>query len=235
VKDSLSPVSIIYHRVTYYTLIQCAPLYHGAFLFRRKNKSVNYQIVKIGVEFAPNMSMYSQTRQHRALNVRQLMLLGIKLLTFVLTVSPASIALAELPGTVSAELFSFSVPLSQSGSGSMTVIADIGDVESEFLLDTGASMVTVSRELFEQVRDQAGTIKVRQVGARLASGKLQLMDVYEVQHFSLGDNCDLGPLEIAVLERGGRNLLGMNALQSAAPFAVFTFPPALAISNCQTH
>lgn len=181
------------------------------------------------------MGMFSQMHQQRASNVIQRMLLGIKLLTLVLTVSPASTALSEQPEAVSAELFSFSVPLSQSGSGSMTVIADIGDVESEFLLDTGASMVTVSRELFEQVRDLAGTIKVRQVGARLASGKLQLMDVYEVQHFSLGDNCNLGPLEIAVLERGGRNLLGMNALQSAAPFAVFTYPPALAISNCQTH
>ena len=157
---------------------------------------------------------------------------GIKLLTLLLTALPVGITLAEQPAMLSSELFSFSVPLSQSGSGSMTVIADIGDVESEFLLDTGASMVTVSRELFEQVRDLEGAVKVRQVGARLASGKLQLMDVYEVRHFLLGDNCDLGPLEIGVLERGGRHLLGMNALQSAAPFAIFTTPPALAISSC---
>jgi hypothetical protein len=58
------------------------------------------------------------------------------------------------------------------------------------------------------------------------------MDIYEVRHFLLGDNCDLGPLEIAVMERGGRNLLGMNALQTAAPFAIYTTPPALTFSSC---
>ena len=58
------------------------------------------------------------------------MLFSIKLLSIVLTVSPASDASAEQPEAVCEALFSFSVPLSQSGSGAMTVIAGIGDVES---------------------------------------------------------------------------------------------------------
>lgn len=138
---------------------------------------------------------------------------------------------AEVPGAANG-LFQFGVPLEQSNSGSLTVTANMGEIEAEFLLDTGANMVTVNRDLFRELKKQSYTEKVGQVGARLASGKLELMDVYQIEHFRLGDGCELGPVQVAVLPRGGRNLLGMNALQAAAPFAIYTSPPALALSNC---
>lgn len=129
-------------------------------------------------------------------------------------------------------LFQYGVPLDQSNSGSLTLSVSLGATEAEFLLDTGANLVTINSELFSELRKQGGVEKVRQVGARLASGKLQLMDVYLVESFKVGENCELGPVEVAVMDRGGRNLLGMNALQAAAPFAIFTTPPSLAISAC---
>jgi hypothetical protein len=131
-----------------------------------------------------------------------------------------------------AALFPQSVPLNPSSSGSYTVMATVGGVGTEFLLDTGASMTTVSASLFNKIREHEEVIKVRRVGARLASGKVEVLDVYLVQHFSLGGGCELGPLEIAVLNKGGRNLLGMNVLQEAAPFAVSLTPPALGLSRC---
>lgn len=130
-------------------------------------------------------------------------------------------------------LFAHSVPLSDSGAGSYSVSGTLGGVEMEFLLDTGASMVTVSASLFKQIQNHGGmAAKVRRVGARLASGKVEVLDVYRVEHFSLGSQCDLGPVEVAVLKQGGRNLLGMNALQLAAPFAISTSPPVLGLSQC---
>jgi predicted aspartyl protease len=130
-------------------------------------------------------------------------------------------------------LFAHSVPLSASSAGSFSVSGTLGGVEMEFLLDTGASMVTVSSALFKQIQDGGGmAVKVRRVGARLASGKVEVLDVYQVEHFSLGSGCDLGPVEVAVLKQGGRNLLGMNALQQAAPFAISTSPPVLGLSQC---
>ncbi len=143
-----------------------------------------------------------------------------------------SVAYGEVPGPAATGLFQYGVPLAQSNSGSLTVRANLGAVEAEFLLDTGANMVTVNRDLFRQLKQQGSTEKVGQVGARLASGKLELLDVYQVEHFRLGDGCELGPVQVAVLKRGGRNLLGMNALQAAAPFAIYTSPPALALSSC---
>ena len=136
------------------------------------------------------------------------------------------------PAMEVAALFSHSVPLHQTGAGSYTVNATVGGVEAELLLDTGASMVTVSSSLFKQIRKQGKATRIRRVGARLASGKVEVLDVYSVQHFSLGYDCELGPVEVAVLKNGGRNLLGMNVLELAAPFVFTASPPALGLSKC---
>ena len=93
-------------------------------------------------------------------------------------------------------------------------------------------MVTVSANLFKEIQNRGSVIKVRRVGARLASGKVEVLDVYQVDHFTLSNGCELGPVEVAVLKRGGRNLLGMNALQQAAPFAISMTPPSLGLSRC---
>lgn len=129
-------------------------------------------------------------------------------------------------------MFEHSIPLHETGAGSYTVTALLGGVESEMLLDTGASMVTISAELFSEIRKNSEVVKLRQVGARLASGKVQVMNIYRIESFAVGGKCDLGPIEVAVLKRGGRNLLGMNALNSASPFAVSVVPPVLSLSNC---
>ncbi len=135
------------------------------------------------------------------------------------------------PGAFDA-LFRHSVPLTRTGAGSLTLSAELGGVSGAFLLDTGASLVTVNPELFERLQERGGAVRVRRVGARLASGKIEALDVYRVERFVLEGGCDLGPVEVAVMKRGGRNLLGLSALQQAAPFAVSTSPPALGLSRC---
>ena len=129
--------------------------------------------------------------------------------------------------------FSHSIPLHATGSGSFSVTGTLAGIESEFLVDTGASMVTVSRDLFDKIH-KANATKVKTVAARLASGKLQTMDVYLVENFVLGDACDLGAIEVAVLKNGGRNLLGMSVLSQAAPLSITISPPALGLSQCDS-
>ena len=141
-------------------------------------------------------------------------------------------AMAETSSEVMS-FFSHSIPLHKTSAGSFSLAVTLGGVESEFLLDTGASLVTVNADVFKQIRrNNDNVVKVRQVGARLASGKVQVMDIYRVESLSLGYGCDLGPIEIAVSDRGGRNLLGMNALNQVSIFAVTAAPPSLALSNC---
>lgn len=126
------------------------------------------------------------------------------------------------------------VTLTQTGAGSFTVQVMINGLEADFLLDTGASMVTVNAELFQQLRAHSEMTRIKRIGARLASGKIEVLDVYRISSFSLGNHCELGPLEVAVLKRGGRNLLGMNALQQAAPINLSFAPPTLSLAHC-TH
>lgn len=131
-----------------------------------------------------------------------------------------------------ATMFPENVPLSHTGAGSYSLSATVGGIDADFLLDTGASMTTVNSDLFKKIRESGQVSKVRAVGARLASGKIEVLDVYLVQGFLLGNSCELGSVEVAVLNKGGRNLLGMNVLQRAAPFAISLSPPALAMSHC---
>lgn len=131
-----------------------------------------------------------------------------------------------------ASWFPHSFPLTQTGSGSLMVAADLGGVESDFLLDTGASMITVSPDVLVRLKRLGSAVRLRQVAARSAGGRVQVLDVYRVERFVLGGSCELGPVEVAVMRSGGRNLLGLAALESAAPFAVSTAPPALGLARC---
>lgn len=137
-----------------------------------------------------------------------------------------------LPTLLMAMDFDYEVPLATSPGGSFYVTSSVAGIEAEFLVDTGAGLVTVDSKLFGALRASGEVREVRRVAARLASGKLKPVTVYEVEHFVIGEGCDVGPVEVAVLEGAGRNLLGLSALTRAAPFAIHTSPPALALSGC---
>lgn len=138
----------------------------------------------------------------------------------------------EIPGAEQAfQPFSHQVPLQATGAGSFSVTGTLGGVKGEFLLDTGASMITVSRDFLDSMLGRKPE-PARRVAARLASGRVEAVEVYRFERLQLGESCELGPVEVAVMPRGGRNLLGMSALMSAAPFAVSASPPSLALSRC---
>lgn len=124
------------------------------------------------------------------------------------------------------------VPLDQAPGGSLYVDAEAGGVSASFLVDTGAGLVTVSEAFFDQLEARGAVREVRRVAARLANNRLQPLTVYEVAQFRIGEHCDIGPVEVAVMPGGGRNLLGLSALGRAAPFTVSMAPPALHLSGC---
>lgn len=127
---------------------------------------------------------------------------------------------------------STNVALHRSGAGTLEIAVSAAGVDADFMLDTGASMVTLSSSLFNSLRSQGAVLPVRQVAARLANNKIALSDVYEIQSFTV-NGCELGPLEAVVIEGGKRNLLGLNALESAAPFSISLSPLELQLSHCQ--
>jgi clan AA aspartic protease (TIGR02281 family) len=152
-------------------------------------------------------------------------------LSLALRAGLIALAGACAPAAVALD-FSHEVPLARNGSGGFSVTAEAGGVSAEFLVDTGAGLVTIDRDLFRQLRSAGAVRELRRVAARLANGRVQALTVYEVARFRIGGRCDVGPVEVAVMDGAGRNLLGLSALTRAAPFAFHTSPPALALSGC---
>jgi predicted aspartyl protease len=131
-----------------------------------------------------------------------------------------------------AEALGHAVSLERSGAGGMYVAGEIAGVQADFLVDTGADLVTVDERLFRQMRKSGEVRELRRVAARMANNRLQVMTVYEVAHLNIGDNCDLGPVEVAVMKGAGRNLLGLSALSRGAPFTLGMAPPTLVFDHC---
>jgi len=135
--------------------------------------------------------------------------------------------------TSTAHSFDVNVPIDKSESGSLYVQAVINSsIRSQFLVDTGAGMITLNRELFEQISKSGKVEKTGKIEARLANGKFEKMNLYKIKSFSIGKNCNLGEMEVAVMKHKGRNILGLSALIKAAPFAIHTSPMELVLSGC---
>lgn len=125
------------------------------------------------------------------------------------------------------------VPIDKSKTGNLYVDAVINShVRSQFMVDTGAGMITLDRALFNEVSRDGSVEKIGKIAARLANGKHQIMSLYKVQSFSIGENCELGEMEVAVMKHSGRNILGLSALIKAAPFSIHTDPMELVLSGC---
>ncbi|TXS89886.1 hypothetical protein FV139_19360 [Parahaliea maris] len=150
----------------------------------------------------------------------------------VLAASLLSLSLPVLSLPAQALDFPVEIPLEPSGGGTLMVTAEVGGASAQFLLDTGAGMATISRDLFEQLQDRGALRAVRRVALRLADNRIEPVQVYSVEEFRLGATCDLGPLELAVMDRGGRNLLGLTALGRSGPFAVDAASQTLLLRHC---
>ncbi len=58
------------------------------------------------------------------------------------------------------------------------------------------------------------------------------MRLYRVEDFRIGEHCSIGTVEVAVLSKKGKNILGLSVLSKVAPFAMSLSPPALTLSDC---
>lgn len=145
-------------------------------------------------------------------------------LSFIL-LAASSIALADD--------FEFKVPISQQNSGNYYVAGTLEeDNEVEFLVDTGAGMVILAEKTFKSLSTLSSKKADRRIAVRMADGRTKAVNVYTLDQLVLGQECNVGPLEVAVIPGGANNILGLNVLKKAAPFAIYTSPPSLALSAC---
>lgn len=111
-------------------------------------------------------------------------------------------------------------------------IAGLGEVE--LMVDTGSGYMTINEEMLAELQNAGRARYVKQLRGRLANGNEMSVPVYAIEALSIGNGCWLNNIEAAVFPGKTRAILGLNALQRAAPF-IFSFePPRLVLSNCTT-
>lgn len=144
-----------------------------------------------------------------------------------------SFVLACVPSVMFAKDFEFKLPLSQQSSGNYYIEGTLSnDDEVDFLVDTGAGMVILAERTFQSLSADSKKEPIKRIAARMADGRTKTVNVYSLEHLVLGHGCDVGPLEVAVIPGASNNILGLNVLNKAAPFAIYNSPPSLALSVC---
>jgi predicted aspartyl protease len=119
------------------------------------------------------------------------------------------------------QMATYYVDVSLSGSGDV-----------EFMVDTGAGYTTINEHTLELLLQADNAEYVGQLTGVMADGRQQLLPVYRIKQLVLGGDCVLSNVEVAVFPQNTRMLLGLSALEKAAPFVFSTNPPRLSLSNC---
>ena len=125
------------------------------------------------------------------------------------------------------------IDLHPLSSGTYSVTGKLSQsVEAEFLLDTGASMVMISKRLFKKISQHQQPISSGKVAATMATGKTNVIPTYTISNFVLENGCNLGPVEVAIVNGATRNLIGLNALSKLGRITIDTQENKLLVSNC---
>ena len=125
------------------------------------------------------------------------------------------------------------IPMSEKGTSTYFVTAEIGSEQVEFLVDTGAGYTTINQELLRRLQQNGNATHVGEIEGILANGAICILPVYRIRSLVLG-NCVLHNIEVAQTPSDARNLLGLSALKKAAPFTFSMEPAELQLSNCSS-
>ena len=101
-----------------------------------------------------------------------------------------------------------------------------------YLVDTGASYMTITQSHIDGLREAGAAQYVRDVEGRMADGRSMRVAVYRLAEITLDDQCVIRDVEAAVVPGVTRGLLGLSALVKTSPFIFSSHPPSLELSNC---
>jgi len=103
---------------------------------------------------------------------------------------------------------------------------------TSLLVDTGAGYSTITEDTLEVLRKTGNAVYVKKLEGIMADGSRRVVSVYRISGMSLGGNCRVRNIEVAVFPAGSREILGLSALGKVAPFTFSMDPPVLSLSNC---
>lgn len=128
--------------------------------------------------------------------------------------------------------FDITVPMHDKGMATYYVHAEIADLGiSEFMVDTGSGYLTINEQTLHALQKRKQAQYVKELRAILANGTELVIPVYVINQLRVGA-CTLRNVEAAVFPARTRQILGLSALNKAAPFTFSIDPPKLVLSNC---
>lgn len=129
--------------------------------------------------------------------------------------------------------FDTPIPMRCKGSSTYYVQGHLAGVgPTEFMVDTGSGYLAISQDALDRLLTQQRARYVKDLMGVLANGNEMVVPVYLVDELTIGNQCKLKNVEAAVFPGKNRFILGLSALQKAAPFIFSLDPPTLALSNC---
>jgi predicted aspartyl protease len=146
--------------------------------------------------------------------------------------SGLAVGLILVSTAASGDKFDVTVPMHDKGMATFYVNAEIADLGiSEFMVDTGSGYLTINEQTLNALRERGQVQYVKELRAILANGSELIIPVYAVKQLRIGA-CTLRNIEAAVFPARTRQILGLSALNKAAPFTFSVDPPELVLSNC---
>lgn len=142
------------------------------------------------------------------------------------------VILMAVPFTAIADESDVTVPMYEKGLATYYVQAQITDLASgEFMVDTGSGYLTINEHTLKALKARNQAQYVKQLRAVLANGAELIIPVYRINEFRIGA-CVIHNVDAAVFPARTRQILGLSALNKAAPFTFSVDPPELLLSNC---
>lgn len=124
------------------------------------------------------------------------------------------------------------VPMYDKGMTTYYVHAQVADLGiSEFMVDTGSGYLTINEQTLNALQERKQAQYVKELRAILANGTDLVIPVYVITQLRIG-TCILNNVEAAVFPARTRQILGLSALNKAAPFTFSIDPPELVLRNC---
>lgn len=143
------------------------------------------------------------------------------------------LALLVAGATTSASATGQIVAMKQKGFSTFYVAVTLPTIGTQdFLVDTGASYTVLGKPAMTELVASGDAEYLRDLQGRLANGARMTVPLYRLERMSIGGDCILRNVEVAVFPKATRPILGIRALGKAAPFRFSVVPPTLELSGC---
>jgi len=131
-------------------------------------------------------------------------------------------------------LAQYEIPMESQGARTFYVQSSIqGCGESMLLVDTGSGHSVINEETLASLMSNGNAEFLKNLQGIMADGSTRIVPLYRISAITLGGGCVIRDVEAAVLPGNARQILGISALQKAAPFGFSFEPPILSLSNCE--